>query len=309
MPKFFDWFVMALMVGVCSAFFLWYADVAWLEQGFTFGAAATMGLWGWKYTNSSNLHPLYLRDNPGPGLIRFAVWAGMLWCIFTIMVFGSERIVGVWHLFYLIIGFGAIQVFGVKGAETFGVRVRPDVFERKNWGAAMFIAAFVLSTGMIYGGSMWGESEQATLQADLEKYGGVFQTMPSYDDGWWIIMLFFLLGWSILFVTMKLWFLREKSVTGSGIRRDRLVEDGRAAALYCLGVAIPLTDAVSGDYYGIEDSLVGFSVIALPVMAHEFLRPPSAEAHRDPSEPWLYILIGIAATVLSPIISSTLGFR
>lgn len=304
MDKFYETLFLALFVGFGTGYVLWSAEVAWFEQGFVIGGAATMAWWGWRYLSTSSLHPIYLRDNPGPGMAKAAVWLGLGWCVFTIAVFGSERIFGIWYFFYLLIGLGAIYAFGVKGAETFGVRIRPDVYERKNVGAAMFISAFTLATGLIYGGSMWGESDEAALE-----YGAIFEVLPSYEDGWWIIMLFFAMGWGILFITMKLWFWREKSVSGSDIRRNREVADGRAAALYCLGCAIPLTDAVSGDYHGLEDSLISFGVIALPVLAAEVVRPPAPEADRDPSEPWVYILAGIAAIALSPIISTTLGFR
>lgn len=298
------WLIGAAIVGVFSGLFLYEADIAWFEQGFAFGAMATMGLWGWSHSRTESLHPLYLKSNPGAGLVRLALWLGMLWCIFTIFVFGSVKIVNIWYIFYLVIGYGVIQVFGLRAAETFGVRLRIDVYERKNFPAAIFISSFVLATAMIYGGSMWGESEPESLE-----YGGIFMILPSYDDGWWIIPWFFLMGWAILFLTMKLWFLREKSISGKGIRRDRSLADARAAALYCLGCAIPLTDAVAGDYYGLGDSFIGFAVIALPVLAHEVLRPSSEEAERDPQEPWLYVGFGFAAMIISPILSTLLGFR
>lgn len=298
------WVMIASVVGFCSAWFFWEADVAWLEQGFAFGFLATLALWGWWHANPRRLHHLYLRDNPGPGLIRASFWAAMIWCVFTVFVFGSEKIVNVWYIFYLVMALGVIKVFGLHGAQSFGVRLRVDVYERKNFAAAIFIAAFVLATGMIFGGSMWGESSPESLE-----YGGIFMALPSYDDGWWIIPLFFLMGWSILFATMKLWFFREKSVTGSGIRRDRSVADARAAALYCLACAIPITDAVAGNYYGLADSIIGFSAIALPVLAHEVFRPSSPEHERDPQEPWYYVAFGFAAMLMSPVLSSLLGFR
>ena len=302
---FLKWLVYAPVVGFVTALFLYEADIAWFEEGFAFGAMATLGLWGWFYGRTRRLHPLYLQDNPGPGLVRLAVWLAMAWCVFTIVFFGSERIVHIWYGYYLIIGFGVIMAFGIRGAESFGVRLRVDVFERKNFGAAMFIAAFTLSTGLIYGGSMWGESEASSF----EHAAPFFEILPSYEEGGWIIALFFLLGWTVLFLTMKLWFWREDDVSGKKIRRDRKIADARAAALYCLGCAIPITDAVTGDYHGLEDSLIGFSAIALPVLAHELFRPRSGDVERDPQEPWLYVVVGLAAAVATPFISSTLGFR
>ena len=299
-----SWLISAFVAGLAAGYFFYETDVAWFEQGFAFGAAATMGLWGWLQSKTGKLHPLFLKDNPGTGLIRLAYWAAMAWCIFTVFVFGSVKIVDIWYIFYLVLAFGVLQVFGLRAAESFGLRLRVDVYERKNFPAALFIASFILSTGLIYGGSMWGESEPESLE-----YGGIFMLLPSYDDGWWIIPWFFLMGWLILFATMKLWFLREKHISPAKIRRDRSFQDARAASLYCLGCAIPLTDAVSGDYYGLGDSFIGFAVIALPVLGHEVFRPSSAEAPRDPQEPWLYLLFGFAAILLSPLISTLLGFR
>lgn len=298
------WLVIAGGIGFFSAMFFYEADVAWFEQGFAFGFMATMGLWGMWYRSTWRLHHLYLRNNPGPGLVKAAVWLAMAWCVFTIFVFGSERIVHIWYIFYLTLGFGAMMVFGIKGAELFGLRLRVDVYERKNVGAAFFIAAFTLATGMIWGGSMWGESDAESLE-----YGAIFEILPSYDDGWWIIPLFFIMGWTVLVSTMALWFYRERGVSGKNIRRDRSIADARAASLYCLACAIPITDAVSGNYYGLADSLIGFSVIALPVLGHEIFRPSTAEHERDPQEPWYYIALGFGAAMASPVLSSLLGFR
>ena len=299
-----DWLVAAVVVGFCAGLFLYEADVAWFEEGFVLGAMGTMAVWGWWHGRTFCLHDLYLRDNPGIGLVRLAVWAAMLWCVFTIFFFGSDKIVHIWYGYYLLIGFGVIMAFGVRGVETFGLRLRVDVYERNNFAAAMFVAAFVLATGMIYGGSLWGESDPESLE-----YGGFFEVLPSYEEGGWIVFWFFLMGWAVLWATMKLWFIREKNVSAAKIRSDRSIADGRAAALYCLACAIPITDAVSGDYHGLADSFISFSVIAFPVLAHEIFRPPSSEHERDPQEPWIYIVFGFGAMLVSPIISSFLGFR
>lgn len=301
---FFKWFGAAVVAGFVISFFLWEYDVAYFEQGFTFGFLITMGLWGWFRILPGKLHPLYLKNNPGAGLVRLAPWLAMIWCTFTIFAFGSEKITGVWYLIYLGMGYGTMMLFGLLGARSFGLRVRVDVLERKNFSAALVISAFLLATGMIWGGSMWGESSPESLE-----YAGIFMIMESYYDGWWIIPLFFAMGWTILFLTMHLWFYREKTVSGEGIRRDRSVADGRAAALYCLACAIPITDAVAGDYYGLADSMIGFSAIALPVLAHEIFRPASSHHERNPQEPWYYVALGFVGMLASPIVSSMLGFR
>lgn len=304
MLKFGHWFLIACGVGFFSALFFYEANVMWFEEGFTFGAAAILSIWGLWQARTSNLHYLYIRDNPGIGLVRLATVVAVIWCLFTLIFFGDPTIVGIWYVFYMVMAFAAIKVFGLLGAASFGMRLRIDVYERKNFAAAIYIAGFVLATGMIFGGSMWG-----SLTPDSLDYGGIFEIMPSYEDGWWITPWFFLMGWGLLFLTMKLWFYREKSVSGEVLRRDRTIADARAAALYCVGCAIPLTDAVAGNYYGMADSFIGFSAIALPVLAHEFIRPTSAAHERDRNEPWIYVGFGFAAMIMAPIISTLLGFR
>lgn len=299
-----NWVMVLCAVGFTSAWCFWEADLLWFEQGFIFGVLIAAGVWGWLKASPHKLHPLYLRNNAGIGLVRAAFWAAMIWCTFTVFFFGDSTITGLWHLWYLIMAYGVIKIFGILGAQFLGVRLRVDVLERGNFAAAMFIAAFVFSTGLIAGGSMWGESTPESME-----FGAFFEILPSYDDGSWIIAWFFLMGWLVLFLTMKLWFIREKAVSSSGIRRDRDEADAKAASLYCLACAIPITDAVAGDYYGLQDSFLGFAVIAIPVLAHEFLRPSSAEAPRDPQEPWLYIAFGLVAMMSSTILSIMLGFR
>jgi hypothetical protein len=302
--KFSSWLGSAAIVGVFTASFLWETDLMWFEEGFAFGLMATMWLWGWRRARPTKLHPLYLQNNPGIGLVRLAFWASIAWCVFTLAFFGDPSIRGIWYIFYIVLAVGGIKVFGIMGAKALGVRLRVDVYERKNFAAALLVSAFILSTGLIAGGSMWGSLTEGSMM-----YGGPFELLPSYYEGTWISPWFFMMGWVILFLTMKLWFIREKSVSGSGLRRDRSIADGRAAATYCLGCAIPLTDAVAGDYYGLADSFIGFAAIAFPVLVHEVFRPPSVEHERDPQEPWYYVGFGFLAMILSPIISSLLGFR
>ncbi len=283
----------------------WEMDLTYLEEGFVFGLMAAGAFTGWYHARSAKLHPLYLRDNAGPGVIRVAIWVSMIWIAFTLMAFGAARITLPWLIYYWIIGLGCTYVFGILGAKFLGFRLRVDAYERNNGAAALFIGAFILSTGLIYGGSVWGESTPESF----EQPAAIFELLPSYEEGGWIIGLFFLLGWSILYFVMELWFARESNRGVAAIRRDRSVQDGKAAALYCLGCAIPLTSAVAGDYHGLYDSLISFSAIALPVLAGEVLRPATATEERDPQEPYIYLGVGIAAAIMSPLISSIIGFR
>ena len=302
--QFIGWIMIGCLVGLFTGAFFWEEDVMWFEQGFTFGLFGTLCVWGFFQTRVGRLHPLFRVNNPGIGLVRLSFWVAVAWCLFVLIFFADPTITGIWFVYYLVMAVTFIYVFGLKASELFGVRLRVDVYERKNMAAAWLIAAFVLATGLIAGGSMWGEATPESYE-----YGAFFEILPSYEDGTWISPWFFLMGWAILFATMKLWFLREKAVSGQGLRQDRRLADGKAAALYCIGCAIVIADAVAGTYYGLADSFIGFAVIALPVLAHETLRPASHEQPRDPQEPWFYLAFGLVGMFLSPIISTLLGFR
>ena len=296
--------LIACFIGFFSGGFFYEADVMWFEEGFLFGFMGIMACYGLYHLRTLSLHELFLQDNPGVGLIRLALWGAVAWCVFTLTFFGDPSIEGIWYLYYLVLSVGAIITFGIGGAETFKVRLRVDVYERKNFGAAMFIAAFIFSTGLIWGGAMWGD-----LGPDALEYAGVFELLESYEEGTWITPWFFIMGWIILFLTMKLWFMREKNISGEILRRERRFQDGKAAALYCVACALPITDSVAGNYYGLYDSFVSFSVIAFPVLAGEMLRPPAGKLERDPNEGWFYLGTGVVAVLLSPVISTVLGFR
>ncbi len=297
-----------LLVAGALAFFIvpfaWEADIAWAEESLAFCLMVSGAFMGWWGTRPGKLHSLYLQDNAGPGLIKAAVWISFFWIAFTLFFFGADRITLLWYWYYLLIGLGCVYVFGIYGTRWLGFEPRRHAYLNNNTGAGLVIAAFMLSTGLIYGGSVWGESEPESFEA----FAGPFESLPSYEEGGWIIALFFLLGWIILFLVMKIWFLRNGDLKRR-ILRGYSLDSAKAASLYCLGCAIPLTSAVAGDYHGLGDSLIGFSAIALPVLAGEIVRPLTASSVEAPRQPWLYLATGIAAAIASPIASTLLGFR
>ncbi len=61
--------------------------------------------------------------------------------------------------FYLLMAYGVTKVFGQGISRFYGVSLRVNVYEHKNFAAAMFIAAFTLATGIVFGGSLWGEAD------------------------------------------------------------------------------------------------------------------------------------------------------
>jgi hypothetical protein len=213
-------------------------------------ACAAVGMF---LNRNGSLHRLYFRDNPAPGIIRTGVLLAMAWIAFVLWRFADPSVTGVYVFFYLAMGYAAVKLFGQSVAAGFGARTRIDAGERRNVPAALVIAAFTLATGLIFGGSLWGEAD------------------PVGDDegGWWIPVSFFLLGWGTLLAAFGLFLRREPGRFAHAIRRDRSMADARAAGTFLISAAVALTDAVSGDFHGWTHGLGTFGVLAAMLLAHE----------------------------------------
>jgi hypothetical protein len=204
-------------------------------------------------TRKGSLHPLYFRGNPGPGLVRLAVILSMLWIGLVITVWADESVTGIYVVFYLVMGYAAVKLMGQTVVSAYGARSRVDVAERRNVPAALVVAAFTLATGLIFGGSLWGDAD------------------PVGDDegGWWIVVGFFLMGWVSLLVAFGLFLRREAGRMAVRLRRERSLQDARAAAIFLLSAAVVLTDAVSGDFWGWRHGLLTFGVLAGMLITHQ----------------------------------------
>ena len=292
----------SLFVGFFTAIFFYEADVFWPDTGFVFGAAIVVSVWGLWRSRVIGLHHLYLQGNPAIGMARLGVLGSVLWCGYVLFNHADPTITGIWTVLYALMAFAAIKLFGQYAAERFGPRLRVDAYERKNLAAGTYIGAFTFSTGLIFGGAMWGSMEGEALE-----YGWLFSLLPGYEDGWWITPWFFIMGWLILYFTMRFWFRRESSNFRTRVVRERNLEDARAASYFCIACAITIAYAVQGDYLGFWDSLIGFSVIALPILAHELLRPGSPDAHRRKGEGWIYIVMAIIGIIVAPWLGRLVG--
>ena len=292
----------AFVAGIFSSALFYEADVFWPDTGFVFGAVLVACVWGLWHSSSSRMHHLYLRDNAAIGMARLGVIGAALWCGYVLFNHADPTITGIWTLLYAAMAFASIKLFGQLGAEFFGPRLRKDVYERKNLAAGTFIAAYTFSTGLIFGGATWGSMDEESLE-----YGFIFRILPGYEDGWWITPWFFVMGWLILFFTMRFWFRRENSNFRTRVVRERALEDARAAGLFCIACAITIAYAVQGDYLGFFDSLVGFSIIALPILAHEIMRPGSADQPRTKGEGWIYVLMALIGIATVPWFGRLIG--
>jgi len=211
------------------------------------------GLFGVAVNGTSALHPLYFRGNPAPGIVRLGVLGAMAWIAYVIWNHADPSVAGIYVIFYLVMGYAVVKLFGQSIAHALGFRTRVDAGERRNVPAAMVIAAFIFSTGLIFGGSLWGDAD------------------PVGDDvgGWWIPLTFFILGWATLIVAFVLFERGERGWLALRIRRERRSADARAAGAFLVSSAVALTDAVAGDFWGWRHGIFSFGLIAVLLIVHE----------------------------------------
>jgi hypothetical protein len=255
---------------------------------------------GMAVNSMAGLHPLYFRRNPAPGIVRLGVVSAMGWIAYVLWFQADPSVAGLYVLFYLVMGYAAVKLFGQATATLLGFRTRVDAGERRNPSAALVIAVFTLATGMIFGGSLWGEAD------------------PVGDDegGWWIPVGFFLLGWLTLATTFALFQRRERRLFVR-LRRERRLADARAASAFLLAAAASLTDAVAGDFWGWRHGVFSFGLIAVLLLVHEAFgawqqpgepgepeRPMNA---RRALESVLYLALGIGAWLGSRYVETTWG--
>jgi hypothetical protein len=248
--------------------------------------AGAVAFYGMKATSVNGLHPLCLERNPGPGLVRLAIIGGLVWLGIVLAFFGDPSIVGVYVWFYLLLGYAMIKAFGQLGGLLYGVSMRVDVAERRNWAGALFLAAFTFGTGLIFGGSLWGEADPYS----------------DYEGGWWIPTGFFALGWSVMAVTLAIYLVREPGRFRATVLQEREVGPAAGAASFTLATAVLMTDAVSGDFFGWGAGLLDVAIAAGMLVAHEFLRTPIGRPEsvgtRRAIECSLYLVLALLGVAL-----------
>ena len=260
---------------------------------------AVVALVGSDRTSVARMPGLYLRDARWVGLTRLAVAAAMGWVLVVLLNYADPSVKGIYVWFYLLMGYAVVRGVGTLGLRFFGVRLRVDVCERHNPAAGIFSAGFLLATGMIFGGCLWGEADPSG--------GG--------EGGWWIPLGFFAAGWGALLLAVALFFWREPGPTVLAIRRDRKVPQARAAAMYALAAAWVLTQAVSGDFYGWKQGLLAVgSVVALLVVHEAFAfaqgRMSAMAGQVAPSRNWegvAYAISGLLFWWLNRLLESRLA--
>lgn len=227
-------------------------------------------------TTTGQLHRLHFRGNPAPGVVRLGVILAMAWIAYVLWRHADPSVTGIYVVFYLVMGLAAVKLFGQTVAAAYGARTRVDAGERRNVPAALLIASFTLATGLIFGGSLWGEAD------------------PWGDDegGWWIPVSFFLIGWTCLLVVFALFLVREPGKLRERLRGARSVDDARAAAVFLLGAGWGLGDAVAGDFFGWRHALATSGWLAGMLIVREAFNVWSSRRPVDDSEDGGGIRIG-----------------
>jgi hypothetical protein len=255
---------------------------------------------GMAVNSTARLHALYFRGNPAPGVLRLGVLLAMGWIAYVLQFHADPSVTGIYVVFYLVIGYALVKFCGQLTATGLGFRTRVDVGERRNLPAAVVIAVFTIGTGLIFGGSLWGEAD------------------PVGDDegGWWIPLGFFLLGWVTLVATFGLYQRRDRRLPVR-LRRERRLTDARAAAAFLIAASLSLTDAVAGDFWGWRHGIFSFGLLAVLLLVHEGFSMWSTPGDvRDEARPLdarrifestVYIGLGITAWIASRYVDTAWG--
>ena len=215
--------------------------------------SVALSIWALFRLRIAPLHQLFIKDNIGIGLIRLSVLLSLCWFLYVIKYYADQSVVGIYIYFYLIMGYALTRNLGQFALEVCGISLRVDVYERKNRAAAVLFAAFTISTGIIFGASLWG---------DADAFG-------DDEGGWWIPLIFFMLGWGSLLLVFLLYLLRERPPLVRNVRQDRNPVAAQAAAAYLISSSIVIADAVAGDFFGWWESLRSFAYISGLLIVHE----------------------------------------
>lgn len=311
-----------LVGGIAATIFFYLADIFWQDEGFTAFAVLILSLAAWRHTSTLSLHRLYLRENAAIGAARLGVLLALAWCAYVFFVHADPTL-SFAHpdnypqtsVLFILMAWVATKVFGQSFAQRFGPNLRVDVYERKNLAAGTFIGAFALGAGMIYGGAMWGEFDPRVLEyhdlakALLPSEAYAIESGKIEEAGWWVTPWFFLLGWLAYVLSVAIWFWSERGSFRDRIVRDRSSGDARAAAYFCIAVAIICTYAVAGDYHGFLESMIGFAFVAVPVIGHGIMRPGTDSKRGRDLEGLTYVGLAVVTVLMLPWFAGLFGLE
>jgi hypothetical protein len=260
------------------------------DEVFILIVSGVIGVVGAFSTRVSCLPGMFTRSNPSIGLMRLAVVASVVWTAFVIQFYGDPSIKGIYVAFYLIMAYAATKLFGQLGAGLYGFRLRSDAYERKNLAVSVFIAGFTLATGIVFGGSLWGEADP----------------LSGSEGGWWIPVGFFLMGWVTLGVSTGIYLWREPGRLRTQLCQDRDTAMAWSAAVYAISTSTLILRAVAGDFWGWRHGILGMGVIGLMLIGHEVVMFIGGKMPQAPLlrvfERCLYIGLAAAVFLLNQLI-------
>jgi hypothetical protein len=265
------------------------------DEAFIFIAAGFAGGIAAFVTAASFMPRAFTSGNAAVGLLRVSMLFSLGWAGYVLAYHGDPSIVGIYVAFYLMLAYTAAKIFGQAGARfLFGLHLQSDIFERRNPAAAVAVAAFTAATGLIFGGSLWGEADP----------------VGDGEGGWWIPVGFFLMGWGILVVATALYAWREPGSVRLQIRQERDTRMAWRMAVFILTCGHLLLAGVSGDFWGWRHGVLGMGTIALMLVGHEFVllfsdRTVKPGLLRHIFEQVVYIGLGSAAWALNRVIDQT----
>lgn len=252
------------------------------DEFFVFVVSAVAATAGFVRHMFPRMPALYFRRTFGLGLARAAVALAAGWITYVLWNHADPSVTGIYRLFYLVMGVAVVLWFGPVLSAAAGARFRIDVVERHNPRAALILAVALLATGLIFGGSIWGEAD------------------PVGDDegGWWIPLGFFLFGWACLIIATILYLFRDGGAAYDKAHRERQWKTALPPAFYMLSTSTILAEAVSGDFYGWGHGLTAVGAIGGMLITRVLIAPLTARA--GPAfESALYIVWGAAFWFIS----------
>lgn len=219
---------------------------------------------------ASRLHGFHTHRNPGIGLHRVVVALTLLWTIWVIHYHGDPSITGIYVFFYLVMAYAVVKVFGqLLGPMALGFDVRREAFVGRNRPVALFTASLALATGLLIGGSLWGEADP----------------LSDYEGGWWIPFGFFLMGWLLLIAVTWLYVRRRKGRFRLQLRREHDLRAAATGAVFVLASTSLILQGVAGDFWGWREGLLSMGTIAAMLVGHEFIARHAEESEDGAAGP------------------------
>jgi len=228
---------------------------------------------------ASRLHGFHTHANPGIGLHRVTVLLTLLWTAWVIRYHGDPSIAGIYVFLYLVMAYAVVKVFGqLLGPKALGFDVRREAFVGRNVPVALFTASLALATGLLIGGSLWGEADP----------------LSDYEGGWWIPFAFFLMGWVVLIAATWLYVRRASGRFRMQLRREHDLRAAATGAVFVLASTTLILQGVAGDFWGWREGLLSMGTIAAMLVGHELIGRHSDGSDGQPESPvraaWVNLL-------------------